>query len=79
MKSFFQGFFKGSKDFSNYITNIVNFVLLLFAYIIGIGPVSLIAKLFRKHFVDLGSKKKNSYWLKSKPVSKRIEDYYRTF
>ena len=77
-KSFFRGFAAGFKQFSHHITNVINFVLLAIVYFIGIGPVSIIAKLFKKHFLTLKSEKP-SYWSEHKKVSKNIDDYYRTF
>lgn len=76
----YKGFKKGIKDFGEYITILVNTVLLFFAYIIGIGLTFLFAKILRKHFLDLKpSKKEKTYWSDLNLSKKRIDDYYRQF
>ncbi len=77
LKKFFRGFKQGFRNFSNVIADIINFIFLLVVYILGIGPVSLIGKLFRKHFLDL--KKGGSSWVHRNLKKKPIEDYYRSF
>lgn len=76
-KTFFVGFMQGFRNFSNTVTDIINFILLLIVYIIGIGMVSIISKLFNKHFLDL--KNKGSSWVIRKLKKNPMEDYYRTF
>ena len=61
------------------ISSIVNFVLLLIVYVLGIGPVSCIAKLFGKHFLDLKNTNKKSNWHEHKVTKQPVETYYRTF
>ena len=64
---------------SKTISNIVNFVLLLLVYFIGIGIVSIFAKLFRKHFLELKKQNKQSNWHEHKLTKQPLEQYYRTF
>ncbi len=77
IKIFFMGLKQGFRNFSHIIADIINFILLFFVYVFGIGIVSAISKLFGKHFLDL--KSKGSSWkirdLKKMP----IEEYYRSF
>ena len=79
VKQFVKGFKEGFKNFSGIITNIVNFFLLAIVYFLGIGPVSIISKIRRKHFIELGRKRKDSYWIQRKTAEQKIEDYYRMF
>ena len=74
---FFAGFKLGLKNFSHLLTGIINFVLLFFVYFIGIGSVSIISKLFRKHFLDL--KNSGSSWILRKLKKRPLEEYYRAF
>lgn len=74
---FLKGFKKGFRNFSHLITDIVNFILLFFVYFIGIGIVSIIGKLFGKHFMDL--KFSSSSWVENKLKTKPLEGYYRLF
>ena len=76
---FVKGFRKGFKDFAFKVTDVINFILLFFVYYLGVGLTSIIAKVFRKHFLDLNFKDKNSYWVRHKQTSKKIDEFYRQF
>lgn len=77
---FFEGIKQGFRNFSHTITNIINFFLLLAVYIFGIGIVSVISKLFGKHFLDLKKSGNNkSNWHEHKVTKQPIEKYYRSF
>ena len=79
LRQFFRGFKKGMINFGQGIALIINSILLTFVYLLGVGLTSIVAKLSRKHFLDMKLSKKNSYWsdlgLKKKP----LRDYYRQF
>ena len=77
LKIFFAGFKDGFRNVSNRITDIINFIFLFVVYFIGIGVVSIISKMFGKHYLDL--KKNGSSWIVRKLKKKPIEDYYRLF
>ncbi len=80
LKNFFKGFKKGMSDFGQNITIIVNSILLTIVYIIGIGITSIIAKIFKKHFLDTKiSKEKKSYWSELDLKKKPLDNYYRQF
>ena len=71
-------FFKVVKKFGEVVSNVINSVLLFFVYVFGIGLTSIVAKLFKKHFLDLKLfRKKKTYWSDIKPHKK--ESYYRQF
>ena len=61
------------------ISNVVNFVLLLIVYSLSIGIVSIIMKLFGKHFLELKKQNKISNWHDHKVSKQPLENYYRTF
>jgi len=70
---------KVMEPISKVMSGIVNFILLLLVYIIGIGLVSIFAKIFRKHFLQLKKQSKNSNWDEHKVEKQPLEKYYRTF
>tara|TARA_B100000315_G_C14254766_1_gene441364 strand:+ start:424 stop:657 length:234 start_codon:yes stop_codon:yes gene_type:complete len=76
------GFFKGVKTgftrFGHHIANIVNFILLLIVYVIGVGLTSIVAKVVKKHFLDLGKEKKST-WVKNKLSTRDYDEYLRSF
>ena len=74
---FLKGFIKGFRNFSHVITDAVNFVMLFFLYLIGIGIVSIVSKLLGKRFMDL--KSSGSSWVIRKLKKRPIEEYYRLF
>ncbi|MAG92112.1 hypothetical protein CMO83_05545 [Candidatus Woesearchaeota archaeon] len=76
---FFKGIRQGFNDFSNNIVNVINFVLLLIVYILGIGLVSIIMKLFGKHFLELKKENKKTNWVEHKVAKQPLEKYYRSF
>lgn len=61
------------------VSNVINFLLLLIVYFLGIGPVSIIMKLFGKHFLELKKQNKTSNWHEHKVTKQPLENYYRTF
>lgn len=80
LKQFYKGFQEGLKDFSQTISTIINSILLLIVYLIGVGLTSLFAKIFNKHFLDTKlSNKKKSYWSDLNLKKKSIDEYYRQF
>ena len=61
------------------ISIIVNFILLALVYFISICIVSILAKLFRRHFLDLKRQNKSSNWHEHRVTKEPLEKYYRTF
>ena len=79
-KLFFIGLKQGFQDFGHFVTTIINSILLTVVYFIAVGLTSIIAKIFKKEFLDIKKKKNvSSYWkdldLKKKPT----KEYYRQF
>ena len=80
LKRFFSGFKKGMNNFGQNIARIINSILLLIVYLIGIGLTSIFAKIFAKHFLKSKiSKKKKTYWSDLDLKKKPIKTYYRQF
>ena len=78
MKGFFKGFQKGFHSFGMNITTIVNTILLLLVYIVGIGLTSIVAKLVGKRFLELRlSKEAGSYWSDLNLKRRPIEEHYK--
>ena len=67
------------QGFGEHITVLVNSLLLCVVYLIGVGITSIIAKIFRKQFLDMQLKKEGSYWTTLDLKKKDKEDYYRQF
>ena len=78
-RRFLVGFRKGMRDFGHGIALIINSVLLLIVYLVGVGFTAIFAKLFRKHFLDMKLSKEGSYWSDLNLKKKSMEKYYRQF
>ena len=79
-KSFLKGVKSGQRKFGESIAVIVNSILLSFVYFFGVGITSILAKISRKHFLDLKPyKSRNSYWEELNLGRERIEKYYKQF
>ncbi len=52
------------KQFGFFMQSVVNFIILIPVYFIGIGIMSLVSKIMKKSYLNLSKKKKKSYWLK---------------
>lgn len=77
---FFKGFKRGMHGFGLTIAIIINSVLLLVVYIIGVGLTSIFAKIVGKHFLETKiSRKKDTYWSDLNLKKENIEAYYRQF
>ena len=75
---FVKGFVNGFKNFGHRVTNVVNFVLLLLVYFIGVGATSIVAKLSKKKFLDF-SRKEDTYWKDRNLGKQSLKEYYRQF
>tara|TARA_Y100000310_G_C20461610_1_gene705641 strand:+ start:484 stop:714 length:231 start_codon:yes stop_codon:yes gene_type:complete len=74
------GFGSGLNNFGKTIAIIVNSLLLLIVYFIGVGLTSTFGKLLGKSFLEVKiSKSKESYWSDLNLKRKPIDSYYRQF
>jgi hypothetical protein len=77
---FFKGFKEGMHIFGQNIAILVNTILLLIVYLIGVGMTSLVAKISGKRFLDMRTdKNSSSYWKPLNLKKKKMEEYYRQF
>jgi len=76
--SFFRGWKKGMAAFASKLTVIINTALLLFVYIVAVGPTAIVARIFGKKFLKT-KLEKNSYWNKLDLKKEKMEAYYRQF
>ena len=69
---FWRGWKKGFGLVGGTIGSTVNLILVTFIYFIGVGPVALVAKLFRKQFLPFSrrNEKVDSYWIPRKQQKK---------
>lgn len=78
LKSFFIGFWNGFKSFGYTVSTVVNFVLLFIVYFTAVGITSIIAKMFKKHFLSLENNNPTN-WTNRKQTEQQIENYKRMF
>ena len=80
MNHFFHSLKHGFYEFGHTLTILVNTTLLLLAYLVGIGPTAIIARLTGKRFLSAGPEpKKRSYWDPITQSNGKFEEYYRQF
>lgn len=80
LKQFLVGFKFGFKNFSHSISSVVNLILLSVVYFIGVGLTLIMAKLFKKKFLDTSIEKKyKTYWSSLNLGKRPLKDYYRQF
>ncbi len=75
---FFKGFRKGAEEFGAGIATLVNTIILLLVYFVGIGLTSLVAKIFRKNFLEV-KPQNSSYWSELNLGKESVQNYYRQF
>ncbi len=77
---FFKAFKKGFLNLGEIIVTMVNFILLLVVYIIGVGITALIARITGKHFLELKKPEHiKTYWKEYGLKKEPKERYYRQF
>ncbi len=78
--SFVKGFKQGMQAFGYTISVLVNTLLLLVVYFVGVGIVALFTKLFRKKLLYLKpDKNAKTYWTELGLRKRPIEEHYRQF
>ena len=77
---FFRGFKIGFSEFGHIITGIVNRILLSLVYFLSVGPVSLVARIAGKTFLEMEiNPARGSYWEKLDAQKREKKDFYRQF
>ena len=79
VNNFFFGFKRGMHGFGQIIAGIINSILLLIVYFLGLGFTSIVAKLFKKRFIQKKFQNCNTYWTDLNLKDKPIEEYYHQF
>lgn len=80
VSNFFRGMSSGMEKFGHTIGSLVNTILLLLVYVIGVGLTSVIAKVFRKKFLEMERQPGNrTYWSNLNLKKKSIDKYLRQF
>jgi len=80
VKMILRDFADGFKAFGHSISSLVNTILLLIVYLLGVGPTSLLAKMTKKRFLQMKLLKgKDTYWEDLNLSKKPIDEYYRQF
>ena len=79
IRLFTEGFYSGIKEFGANVSNVTNFILLFFVYLFGVGITAIVAKIFGKHFLQLKTAEKKSYWTEIKNKKPKMEEFYRQF
>jgi len=79
VRDFFIAVKDGLMAVSKFITSVVNFILLIPLFFIGVVLTSLLSKVFGKRYLALTLRKRKSYWVKKNLSTQKLEKYYRMF
>ncbi len=78
--NFLKGFKDGMAAFGKNISMIVNTIMLIITYIIGVGSAWILSRITGKKFIDIAlSRRRQTYWTDLKLKKKQINEYYRQF
>jgi hypothetical protein len=80
VKDFLSGLKQGMHRFGQDIATLINTILLAIVYLLAVGITSVIARLFRKRFLEtrLNAKAK-TYWNTLNIKKRPTDEYYRQF
>jgi hypothetical protein len=79
-REFLAGLKAGFGDFGAGVANVVNFILLSFVYVAGVGMTSVVAKMRGKHFLKAGVDPKAKSYFEHEAIKKEEKDrYYSQF
>jgi hypothetical protein len=77
---FLSDFYKGMCLFGKKVSIFINTILLLIAYVFGIGLTAIIAKLIDKNFLKLRIEKdKTSYWEETHITDKEVSEFLKQY
>lgn len=71
--------YQGWKHFALRLASIQNKVILSLVYILLLGPIWLLSRLFRKDLLNSNQPKANSFWIEREREKTEMERYYRQF
>lgn len=78
VKDFATGAREGARAFADLVADSINLLLLFLVYFVGVGLVSIVAKLTGKHFLDFGKGGRETYWTRIIKQPQK-DDFYRMF
>lgn len=79
-KIYFASVKDGMMFFGERTSAIVNAVLLMAVYIVGVGSMSLLSKIIGKKFLELDiDRTRESYWVKKMELPEKLQRYFRQF
>lgn len=79
-RQFLKGFIKGFKDFGENMADLINMLILLLVYVLGVGLSALLVRFLRKDLLDRApSLAKKTYWVPLDLKQNEVENYYRQF
>ena len=74
------GFVQGFRDFGRVLSGLVNLIILVPVYLLGVGIPSVLGKLTGKRFLKTGfGRSQKSYWEEYRLGRQKREKYYRQF
>ena len=80
LRDFFGGWWAGFKMVGESFTIAFNAFFLTIAYVVGVGITAMVAKVVRKHFLDLGwPANRQTHWVENTIKTERFEKYRRQF
>jgi large-conductance mechanosensitive channel len=65
--------------FGLFIASIINFILLIPVYFIGVGISALFSKIAKKEVLPIKQGKRETYWREYVISDEKIEEHYRMF
>jgi hypothetical protein len=77
-KTFFSGCRHGMHLFGQNIAIIINTMLLVVVYAIGVGLTSIVAKISGKHFLEM-KRHECTYWKDLNLKKKELNEYHKQF
>lgn len=78
-KMFLKGLARGLTHTGHTITGIINTVLLLIIYFIGVGTAAIITKLAKQELIALEKKNTATYYNDKKIETENIQEYYKQY
>ena len=78
-KTFLKGLLHGAKYTGMLITNIINTVLLLIIYFIGVGTAALFTRITKQKELMPENKNNETYYNEKKTETEDIQEYYKQY
>ncbi|MBI5065230.1 hypothetical protein HZA97_03240 [Candidatus Woesearchaeota archaeon] len=79
LKEFFHPITSKFEWFGKQVQKVVNCILLLIVYFVGVAMTAIPAKLTGNKFLNLKPENKKSHWIEQESKTQSKEDYYRMF